>query len=68
MKKFTESIKTPCQTPDMIYNIEINSDEIEINLKFPFSLEIDEEEAKILESNLHNSIEIVLSKYFTDKD
>jgi hypothetical protein len=64
MKKFTEALSTPCQTPDMVYDINISDDKIDISLNMPFKLDIDEDEAKLLEKNLHNAIELVMKKYF----
>jgi hypothetical protein len=62
-----EAVKTECQTPGTQYQIDISDKAISVNIELPMKLDIDEEEAKLLESNLHNAIEIVLSKYFTDK-
>lgn len=67
MKKFSkinEALRTPCQTNGAIWEIEISDDEIEVEVKLPFKLELTKEEAKLLENNLHNAVELVLSKYF----
>ncbi len=64
LKRLNESVKTPCQTPDAKYNISIKDSVIRCEIELPFDLEIDESEAKILESNIHNSLEIILSKYW----
>lgn len=61
------AIETKCQTDGAVYNIEISSSEINISVKVPFELELTEDEAKLLESNIHNVLELVLSKYFTEK-
>jgi hypothetical protein len=50
----------------VVYNISISDEKISITLDLPKSLKLDEEEAELLESNIHNSLEIVLSKYFTN--
>lgn len=65
IKKYNEALKTPCQTPDANYNIEIGGNAINCQIELPFDLDIDEEEAKILESNIHNAMEMILSKYFS---
>jgi len=64
IKRFNEANKTECQTPDAVYDITISDDSISCQVKLPFNLSITEEEAELLEANIHNSIEIVLSKYF----
>ena len=66
LKRFNEAQETKCQTPDVVYNIDISDEKISITLDLPKSLRLDEEEAELLETNIHNSLEIVLSKYFTN--
>lgn len=61
---FTEAVKTECQTKDAVYDISIGDDEVNIKIKIPFKLQLDEKEAKLLEDNLHNVIELVLKPYF----
>ena len=68
MKKFSslsESMETPCQTPNAVYNIEINDKSVKCSVDLPFKIDLSEEEAKELEINIHNAMELVLSKYFT---
>ena len=48
----------------MVYDISINESDIEIKLNLPFNLDLDESEAELLEKNIHNSLELVMSKYF----
>jgi hypothetical protein len=67
IKRFNEAQETKCQTPDVVYNISISDEKISITLDLPKSLQLDGEEAELLESNIHNSLEIVLSKYFTNE-
>jgi len=64
IKKFTEALKTECQTPEAVYNIEINNKSVSVEVELPMELDISEDEAKLLESNIHNMMELVLSKYF----
>ena len=64
IKKFTEAVKTECQTPEANYNIEINSDKVSVEVELPMELDLTEEEAKLLESNIHNMMELVLAPYF----
>lgn len=67
-KHLTEAEKTKCQTPETIYNIKISDDNIKIKVDLPMDLDIDKSEAILLEKNIHNMLEIVLSKYFYKKD
>lgn len=69
MKKFSniiinESIKTPCQTPGTQFHIEIKEDTISISIDLPMKLDLTEEDAKLLENNIHNAMELVISRYF----
>lgn len=59
-----EAMETPCQTPEAHYNIEINGDKISVVINLPSKLELSLEEAKILEANIHNTMELVLSRFF----
>jgi hypothetical protein len=59
-----ESIKTPCQTPETQYSISIENNKIQVNIDLPMNLDLTEDEAKILEANIHNVMELTLSKYF----
>lgn len=59
-----EALKTKCQTEGAIYQTDISEKNISINIKIPFKLELDESEAKLLEANIHNVLELVLAPYF----
>lgn len=59
-----EANKTPCQTPESVYNITVKDNEIKCSVKLPMDLDLSEEDAKILETNVHNAMELVLSGYF----
>ena len=56
--------ETKCLTPETIFHTEINEWNVSVKAELPFKLDISEEEAATLERLLHNSIEIVLSRYF----
>jgi hypothetical protein len=64
IRKFNEAVKTECQTPDAQFNIEINDNKVSVQVDLPMKLDITEEEAKLLESNIHNVMELVLAPYF----
>ncbi len=70
MKKFskiTEAVKTPCQTPDAQFNIEIKDKKVSVEVELPMELDLTEKDAKLLEDNIHNAMELVLARYF-EKD
>ena len=64
IKRFTEAVRTECQTPDANYNIEISDDKVSVEVELPMDLDLTEDEAKLLESNIHNAMELVLAPYF----
>lgn len=55
---------TKCLTPGAIYNFRIRSNKVFVEVELPFDLEIDESEAEILETLMHNSMESILRPYF----
>lgn len=61
------AIHTQCQTPGALYETSIDIDGVAIGVVLPFKLELSDEEAALLEANLHNAIELVLVPYFRDK-
>lgn len=67
IKKFTEAVRTECQTPEAKYNIEISDDKVSVQVELPMQLDLNEKEAKLLESNIHNAMELVLAPYFLNK-
>jgi hypothetical protein len=59
--------QTPCQTPGAQFHTRISAKEIECKVDLPMELELTEEEATTLDANLHNALELVLARYFTNK-
>lgn len=59
-----EANKTVCQTPEAQFHIGVKDKEITCRVELPKSLNLDEKEAKLLETNIHNAMELVLAKYF----
>lgn len=68
IKDIIEAVETSCQTKNVEYTVDIKPKCISIQAVLPSELEIDEEESKILDANLHNAVELVLSKYFYIKE
>jgi hypothetical protein len=58
------ALQTPCQTPGCNYIIDVRQDMVQVTVIAPRSLYLTPEEAKVLESNIHNAMELVLKPYF----
>jgi hypothetical protein len=67
-KEIKMAQQTECQTPGTIYNISISESPdrtvICTDVILPKLLALSEEQAKLLEANIHNALELVLSRYF----
>jgi len=59
---------TKCLTNGAVFHTNISKDTISAKVSLPFSLDIDSDEAAILETLIHNSLEIVLRPYFVSDD
>jgi len=58
------AIPTTCQTPGAIFHTSIQPNCVSVTIELPFKLQLTEEEAFVLETNLHNMTELVLAQYF----
>ena len=65
IKPITEALKGECQTPDAEYTIKISNNKVTFKVQLPMKLDLTKKEAKLLETNIHNAMEIVLAPYFT---
>jgi hypothetical protein len=63
-RSINEAVKTKCQTEGAIYNTDISENKIGIDIKIPFNMDLTKTEAKLLEDNIHNALELVLKPYF----
>lgn len=59
-----EQNKTKCQTPNTQFHIGIKDNKISCEIDLPINLELSIAEAKLLETNIHNAMELVLAPYF----
>ena len=57
---------TPCQTPGAQFHTKISPKKIECSVDLPMKLELTVEEAELLETKLHNALELVLARNFND--
>lgn len=60
----TEANKTPCQTSGAQFHVKVEGKAVSISVDLPMDLELTEAEAKVLETNMHNAMELVLAPYF----
>ena len=58
---------TKCLTSDAIFHTAITEDAVSVKVELPFTLDISDEEASILERLLHNQIEVVLRYYYASR-
>ena len=59
--------ETPCQTDDAVYEIEIEPYYVSIKVELPFNITaLSDDDQETLKSNMHNVMELVLSRYFSD--
>jgi hypothetical protein len=59
------AIATPCQTNGAVFEIHIEPNRVSVSVLHESALlALTEEEAMILEANLHNVMELVLKPYF----
>ena len=58
---------TKCLTNGAVFHTEIEDFNIAIKVYLPFKLEINEEEAEVLETLIHNQLELVLRSYFESR-
>ena len=59
--------ETKCLTSGAIFHISIQEREVSATVDLPFKLDITTEEAEILESLIHNQLELVLRVYFESR-
>ena len=65
-KIILEQNDTKCLTSGAMFHTSITPKKVGIEVEIPFDLDIDEEESGILETLLHNAVELVLRPYFNN--
>ncbi len=58
------AIATVCQTSGAVFHMTITSNSVSITVDLPFDTNLSEEEAEVLEANIHNVMELVLAPLF----
>ena len=58
---------TKCLTNGAVFHTEIEEFSVSTKVYLPFKLEVSEEEAELLETLIHNQLELVLRSYFESR-
>lgn len=58
------AMQTPCQTSGAVFSTRIAGDGISVDVDFGKRINLGEEEAELLEANIHNALELVLARYY----
>ena len=61
---FFMALETRCLTPDAKFHTYIGERLIAIDVELPFKLDLNEQDATLLEKLIHNQLELVLRSYF----
>jgi hypothetical protein len=61
------ALETKCLTPDANFTTFISPRTIASTVSLPFSLDLNKEQAEILEKLIHNQLELVLRSYFNGR-
>ena len=58
---------TKCLTDGAVFHTKIEEFTLDVKVYLPFRLDVDEEEAELLETLIHNQLELVLMPYFESR-
>jgi len=59
------AMPTECQTPGAQFHTITSDEKLLVSVDFGRRLNLSEEEAVLLETNVHNALELVLARYYT---
>lgn len=60
------AMKTQCQTPDASFSMHLTSTYMDVSVDFGRSINLTQQQAELLEANIHNALELVLAPYYRD--
>lgn len=58
------AVPTRCQTPDAVFHIAIGERSVSAVVDLPCALDLSDDEAALLEANVHNALELALAPHF----
>ena len=61
------ALETRCLTPDVKFHTYIGERLIALDVELPFKLDLNEQDATLLEKLIHNQLELVLRSYFNGR-
>lgn len=62
------AVETPCQTDGANFTTHITNRGLVVIVDFGRFIELNEEEATVLDANIHNALELVLAPYFKESN
>lgn len=60
--------RTVCQTPGAQFHTQVSPSSVSCTVDLPHELNLTEAQALVLETNIHNAMELVLARYFAQED
>ena len=60
------ALETKCLTSGAIFHSKVWEDSVSVSVDLPFTLNVTEEEAELIERLMHNQLELVLRPYFNE--
>lgn len=60
------AFETQCLTSGAISHTAVNENSVSVSVELPFTLNVTEEEAELIERLMHNQLELILRPYFDE--
>lgn len=60
------AVETECQTPGARFDTHIHETGFTVDFVYPGVLDLSEDQAELLDANIHNALELVLAPYFKE--
>tara|TARA_Y100000296_G_C5020538_1_gene179631 strand:- start:76 stop:264 length:189 start_codon:yes stop_codon:yes gene_type:complete len=61
------ALETKCLTSGTYFLTEVNENSVSVKVDLPFTLNMTEEEAELIERLMHNQLELILRPYFESR-
>jgi len=58
------AMKTACQTNDAVFSTHVEDTGLSVEVNFGIVIPMNKREAKLLEADIHNALELVLRPYY----
>ena len=60
------ALETQCLTSGAYFTTAVNENSVSVKVDLPFTLNVTEEEAELIERLMHNQLELILRPYFNE--